>query len=36
MTAKIRAEEISKIIQDQIENFDKEATTTEVGTVLQV
>ena len=36
MTAKIRAEEISKIIQNQIENFDKEATTTEVGTVLQV
>ncbi|MGK5095030.1 F0F1 ATP synthase subunit alpha [Deltaproteobacteria bacterium TL4] len=33
---KIRAEEISKIIQQQIENFDKKATTTEVGTVLEV
>ena len=33
---KIRAEEISKIIQQQIENFDKTATKSEVGTVLQV
>ena len=32
----IRAEEISKIIQQQIENFDKTATKSEVGTVLQV
>ncbi len=33
---KIRAEEISAIIQKQIENFDKQATKTEVGTVLVV
>ena len=33
---KIRAEEISKIIQQQIENFDKTATKSEVGTVLEV
>ena len=32
----IRAEEISKIIQQQIENFDKTATKSEVGTVLEV
>ena len=32
----IRAEEISKIIQQQVENFDKTATKSEVGTVLQV
>ena len=32
----IRAEEISKIIQQQIENFDKSATKSEVGTVLEV
>ena len=33
---KLRAEEISAIIQKQIENFDKQATKTEVGTVLVV
>lgn len=33
---KIRAEEISAIIQKQIENFDKEATSIEVGTILAV
>ena len=33
---KIRAEEISNIIQQQVENFDKKATKSEVGTVLQV
>ncbi|MEE2716538.1 MAG: F0F1 ATP synthase subunit alpha [SAR324 cluster bacterium] len=33
---KIRAEEISAIIQKQIENFDKQATKTEVGTILEV
>ena len=33
---KIRAEEISNIIQQQVENFDKKATKLEVGTVLQV
>ena len=33
---KIRAEEISKIIQQQVENFDKKVTKSEVGTVLQV
>lgn len=33
---KIRAEEISAIIQQQIENFDKTATSIEVGTVLEV
>ncbi|MBF0278249.1 MAG: F0F1 ATP synthase subunit alpha [SAR324 cluster bacterium] len=33
---KIRAEEISSIIQSQIENFNKETTTVEVGTVLEV
>ncbi len=33
---KIRAEEISNIIQNQIENFNKETTTVEVGTILQV
>ena len=33
---KIRAEEISNIIQQQIENFDKTATKSEVGTVLEV
>jgi F-type H+-transporting ATPase subunit alpha len=33
---KLRAEEISAIIQKQIENFDKKATKTEVGTVLLV
>ena len=33
---KLRAEEISTIIQKQIENFDKKATKTEVGTVLLV
>ena len=32
----IRAEEISKIIQQQVENFDKTATKSEVGTVLEV
>ncbi len=33
---RIRAEEISAIIQSQIENFDKETTTVEVGTILEV
>ncbi len=33
---KIRAEEISNIIQQQVEDFDKKATKSEVGTVLQV
>ena len=33
---KIRAEEISNIIQQQVENFDKKVTKSEVGTVLQV
>lgn len=33
---KIRAEEISAIIQGQIENFDKKTTTVEVGTILEV
>ena len=33
---KIRAEEISNIIQKQVENFDKKATKSEVGTVLEV
>ena len=33
---KIRAEEISAIIQKQIESFDKKATSIEVGTVLEV
>ena len=33
---KIRAEEISSIIQKQVENFDKKATKSEVGTVLEV
>ena len=33
---KIRAEEISNIIQQQVENFDKKATKLEVGTVLEV
>ena len=33
---KLRAEEISAIIQKQIENFDKKATKTEVGTGLLV
>jgi F-type H+-transporting ATPase subunit alpha len=33
---KLRAEEISAIIQKQIENFDKKATKTEVGSVLLV
>ena len=33
---KIRAEEISNIIQQQIENFEKQTTKTEVGTVLEV
>ena len=33
---KLRAEEISAIIQKQIENFDKKTTKTEVGTVLLV
>jgi len=33
---KIRAEEISSIIQQQIEQFDKKAVKTEVGTVLEV
>ena len=33
---KIRAEEISNIIQQQVENFDKKAIKSEVGTVLEV
>ena len=33
---KIRAEELSNIIQQQIENFEKQTTKTEVGTVLEV
>ncbi len=33
---KIRAEEISRIIHEQIENFDRQTTKTEVGTVLEV
>ena len=33
---KIRAEEISNIIQQQVENFDNKATKSEVGTVLEV
>ena len=33
---KIRAEEISNIIQKQVENFDKKATKSEIGTVLEV
>jgi len=33
---KIRAEEISNIIQQQVENFDKKVTKSEVGTVLEV
>ena len=33
---KIRAEEISKIIQQQVENFDKITIKSEVGTVLEV
>ena len=33
---KIRAEEISAIIRKQIDNFDKQATKTEVGTILKV
>ena len=33
---KIRAEEISNIIQKQVENFDKKATKSEVGTVLEL
>ena len=33
---KIRAEEISNIIQQQVEDFDKKATKSEVGTVLEV
>ena len=33
---KIRAEEISNIIQKQVENFDKKAIKSEVGTVLEV
>ena len=33
---KIRAEEISKIIQQQIENFEGQTTKTEVGSVLEV
>ena len=33
---KIRAEEISNIIQQQVENFDKKATKSEIGTVLEV
>ncbi|MEE3122418.1 MAG: F0F1 ATP synthase subunit alpha [SAR324 cluster bacterium] len=33
---KIRAEEISKIIQQQIENFERQTTKTEVGSVLEV
>ena len=33
---KIRAEEISNIIQQQVENFDKKTTKSEVGTVLEV
>ena len=33
---KIRAEEISKIIQSQIEAFDSEVEVKEVGTVLSV
>ena len=33
---KIRSEEISNIIQTQIENFGRETTVTEIGTVLEV
>jgi len=33
---KIRAEEISNIIQQQVENFDKKTIKSEVGTVLEV
>ena len=33
---KIRAEEISKIIQQQIVDFERQTTKTEVGSVLQV
>ena len=33
---KIRAEEISNIIQKQVENFDKKARKSEIGTVLEV
>jgi len=33
---KIRAEEISNIIQQQVENFDRKPTKLEVGTVLEV
>ncbi|MBF0289853.1 MAG: F0F1 ATP synthase subunit alpha [SAR324 cluster bacterium] len=33
---KIRAEEISAIIQSQIENFNKETTSVEIGTILEV
>ena len=33
---KIRAEEISSIIQKQVENFDNKASKSEIGTVLEV
>jgi F-type H+/Na+-transporting ATPase subunit alpha len=34
--AQIRADEITKIIREQIENFDRTVTVTEVGTVISV
>ncbi len=36
MANEIRADEISKIIRQQIENFDTSVTVDEVGTVIKV
>ena len=36
MANEIRADEISKIIRQQIENFDTSITIDEVGTVIKV
>lgn len=36
MANEIRADEISKIIRQQIENFDTGVTVAEVGTVIKV
>ena len=34
--AQIKADEITKIIREQIENFDRTVTVTEVGSVISV
>jgi len=34
--AQIKADEITKIIREQIENYDRSVTVTEVGTVVSI